>query len=167
MRVEIEESKRFELGKTLYSIDSLRDWFLVRRMFVDPMTNLVIRGSSLRELLGKLREMDYFPDMDVGHIQVYRVYCIFERYMKLREKRGEYMRKIEILDGRIGEKEGRMGKSGRRSNGERMVEKYGEQIGRLRERRIRLEEMMGRLEVDFEENVNYLVNGRRCSLKIR
>jgi len=161
MKVEIEPHMRYELGKTLYSIESLRDWFLIRRMFVDPMTNLVIKNKDLDDLMVKMREMAYFPEVNIGHIPVYRVYCIFEKYSVFNTIVKRHKDKLEEISKKIDNKKEKMLRSRKRKNGENAAGNYERQIEKLGGQKGRINDKIEVLEKRFWENVDLLVNSRK------
>ena len=161
MGVEIESHMRYELGKTLYSIESLRDWFLIRRMFVDPMTNLVIKNGDLEDLIKKMKEKDYFPDVNVRHMSLYRVFCIFEKYNNLRVLVNKQRESLGVLSNKIDIKKEKMAKSMKRKNGENAVNNYQKQIDRLKLKVNKINEKKDILEKRFWDDVKLLISSRK------
>ena len=165
-KVEIEDGRDYTLGKTTYSIDSLRTWFLVKREFVDPMTNLMLKGEQLGRLVDGMKKVDFFPGVDISKVACYRVYCVFEKYNFYKDARIEIERKREELLEKVREKEERLLVSNRRKNGGRMVERLMEQIEKLNNRVCKLEEKLEKMEYKFLENMRLLLGSVRLEVKV-
>lgn len=167
MKVEIEPDMMYELGKSTYCIRSLRDWFLVRRMFIDPMTNLTIKNGELNSLLNRLKEKDYFPDVDVSELACYRIFCIFEKYSNYKNLDLVNIERMDDIRSKIGEKMEKREKSAKRKNGENVVQKYDEQIEKLNIRLDKIREKRIFIRKRLDDNIDLLLKSRKVSLKSR
>lgn len=80
---EINEENEHILGKTKYSIYSLSEWFLVRKKFIDPMTNQNMSEKEINRLISVLKSKDLYPSLD-EKITTNKMIIVMDRYHKMK-----------------------------------------------------------------------------------
>lgn len=160
-KIDIDENRSYTLGKTTYSIDSLKDWFLIKKAFVNPMTNMLIRGMQLSELIEAMKNVDFFPKIDINRVACYRVYLIFEKYNILKNIKGDIDKKRNKLLEKIKEKEEKIELY--RNKG---LLKLMEQVGGLNNRICKLDGKLECVESKYNRNIELLLGCNKKVVKV-
>lgn len=93
----------FVLGKTRYSLFSLYDWFLVRKCFINPMTNNLLSQNEQSEIIDRFVEKNLLPTSNYSKMTSYKIVLMMEKHKvyldeikKNNDKLANLQKKLEV-----------------------------------------------------------------------
>jgi len=116
------------LGKTQYSLKSLYEWFMVRKCFINPMTNNLLNTIEQNDILDKFREQNWLPEMNYSKMSSHKIVGIMEKHKLHMDdiKRNEV--KLIDLRNRLQENENKMVKARKKERYEKIIDSLNERI---------------------------------------
>jgi len=118
----------YVLGKTVYSLMSLYDWFLVRKCLINPMTNNLLTSREQLDIIDKFKDNGLLPDINYGKMTSHRVVLIMEKYKSILEEVECIRTKIYKLENNRKVIEDKLLRARKREKHEEKIRKIGEKI---------------------------------------
>jgi len=118
----------YVLGKTVYSLMSLYDWFLVRKCLINPMTNNLLTSREQLDIIDKFKDNGLLPDINYGKMTSHRVVLIMEKYRSILEEVECIRTKIYKLENNRKVIEDKLLRARKREKHEEKIRKIGEKI---------------------------------------
>jgi len=128
------------LGKTTYSTHSLYDWFLVRKCFINPMTNNLLSNDDQTKFVEKFRYKNLLPCLNYSKMTSHKIVSIMEKHRSYIEEIKKNEEKMENLVKKLLLNEEKLKRA-------RKKEKYEEIIGKIKEKIIVQEKFLKNLKV--------------------
>lgn len=101
----------FILGKTKYSLNSLYEWFLVRKCLINPMTNTLLTQKEQDELVERLRNINLLPPMNYEKVSGYKLCTLMEKQKILFEELKRLQEKYNVMSERIQKNEDKLNRA--------------------------------------------------------
>ena len=118
----------YVLGKTVYSLMSLYDWFLVRKCLINPMTNNLLTSREQLDIIEKFKESGLLPDINYGKMTSHKVVIIMEKYKLILEEVESIKDKILKLENNMKLIEDKLLRARKREKHEEKLRKIGDKI---------------------------------------
>lgn len=156
----IDPREEYILGKTKYSINSLFDWFLMRKNFINPMTNDSLTNEELKILINKFKEVDLFPSINNERIPIYKTIIIMEKYKNYKISISRNNDRINKLNTQINKKYDNIAKALKRKDqekGQKLVQNHMTHIRKMEDQISRLEKLGKNIESAQQENLKSFI----------
>jgi hypothetical protein len=152
LRHNIEQENEFYLGKQVYCVNSLLDWFITRRSFIDPMTNEMMKPEDIKLYVDLLKKRDAYPVSLNSFMPHYRIIHAMEKHRqynsdkrKLDDKIGKQEEKKVIYEQQLDKVKNR--RNGNTARKLEQIEKVLQRLNKLQSKKIMvIEKYMGYLE---------------------
>lgn len=118
----------FTLGKTNYSLFSLYDWFIIRKCFINPMTNNYLNSIEQAEIIEKFKEFNLLPPINFSKMNSNRIVQIMEKHKLILDEIKKQEAKIDVLNQRLQINEEKLKKARKKEKHEEMIQKIKEKI---------------------------------------
>lgn len=156
----IDPREAYILGKTKYSVNSLFEWFLLRKNFINPMTNDSLTNEELKILINKFKEVDLFPAINNERIPIYKTIIIMEKYKNYKISISRNNDRINKLNTQINKKYDNIAKALKRKDqekGQKLVQNHMTHIRKMEEQILRLEKVGKNIESVQQENIKSFI----------
>ncbi len=124
-------TEAYTLGKTRYSLFSLYEWFLVRKCFINPMTNNLLTNEEQNMIVNKFVEFNLLPKDNYSKMGSHRIVVLMEKYKLLLENQKINNEKIEALKKRLIFMEDKFRKARKKERYEIIIERINKKIEKL------------------------------------
>jgi len=142
----INENDAYTIGKTKYSLNSLYEWFIVRKNFINPMSNTNMNQEEIRNFIEKIKLINLFPNVPIDKMPVYKIMILLEKHHTYQKIMTKNIEKINKLKKWISQNEEKMDK---------IIKKNGEEnIQTEKHRQIikKMELQIQKIELNLEQN---------------
>jgi len=155
----IDPREAYTIGKTKYSIYSLFEWFLTRKIFINPMSNDQLKQEEINELLERFKDFDLFPKIVCERVPPYKVIIIMEKYKLYKNTIQKNNESIIKFNNSIIHLYELINKALRRKDedkGKKIAEKHSNLIKKIEGQIAKLEKINKTIEFKHDENIKLL-----------
>ena len=131
---------KFIIGKISYDINSLLDWFLTKKCFINPYTNTIIKNDDLKNMISLLKTLHLAPNINYDKIPLHKTISILERHKQYSTYITKNLEKINKLEETLKKKRLTIERSLKRKNGQKtinntniIIDKIMKQISKFKE----------------------------------
>lgn len=121
----------FILGKTRYSLMSLYNWFLIRKCFINPMTNNLLSNDEQNLIVNKFVEHNLLPVDNYSKMSSHRIVLLMEKYKIFLENQRINNEKIRALKERLIITEDKLRKARNKEKYEIIISRINKKIERF------------------------------------
>jgi len=118
----------YTLGKTTYSLQSLYDWFLTRKCFINPMTNNILNSQEQGNLIDKFIEERLLPNMNYSKMNSYKIVLIMEKHRNFLNEIKKYEDKLVLLNEKLELNKLKLQKARKKEKYEEIIKKINDKI---------------------------------------